>query len=358
MNPFRGAGVATVINAAGKMTALGGTAQHETVARAQAAAAGAHVDMAELRRAVGERVAALAGAEAACITTGAAAGIAIGIAAIHTGRDIEKVRRVPDVSPPRDVLIQRGHDVDFGAEVTQMILLGGGNPIVFGTLDAVTENDLAAALTPAVKAIVYVKSHHCVQEGRLPLAACVGRGVPVLVDAAAETDLRSYIAAGADLVTYSGGKAIGGPTSGFIAGRHDLIEACELQGRGIARAMKVGKEQIMGLLAALDRFEPAGGEDETVLNTLHEGLSAFTNARIVPDRAGRPIRRVGLTEPPDVLRALVQCLTTGEPSIRTRNHQVDKGLLLFDVRELRQHDVPKIIERVQAFYARTPNSRS
>ena len=353
MNPFRGAGVATVINAAGKMTALGGTAQHETVARAQAAAAQAHVDMAELRRAVGERIAALTGAEAACITTGAAAGIAIGVAAILTGRDIEKVRRVPDVSPPKDVLIQRGHDVDFGAEVTQMIRLGGGNPVVFGKPEAVTESDLAAALTPDVKAIVYVKSHHCVQEGRLPLAACLGRGVPVLVDAAAESDMRSYIAAGADLVTYSGGKAIGGPTSGFIAGRHDLIEACELQGRGIARAMKVGKEQIMGLLAALDRFEPADGEDESILVALHVGLSAFTNAQIVPDRAGRSIRRVALTESADVLRALVQHLAAGEPSIRTRNHQVDEGLLLFDARELRQPDVPTIVERVRTFYAET-----
>ena len=63
----------------------------------------------------------------------------------------------------------------------------------------------------------------------------VGRGIPVLVDAAAEADLGTYIADGADLVTYSGGKAIGGPTCGFIPGRASLIEACELQDRGIAR---------------------------------------------------------------------------------------------------------------------------
>ncbi|MXY51012.1 MAG: SelA-like pyridoxal phosphate-dependent enzyme [Gammaproteobacteria bacterium] len=351
MNPFRRIGVETVINAAGKMTALGGSAQHETVAQAQAEAAQAHVDLAELRHAASQHIATRTGAEAACITTGAAAGIALGVAAILTGRDLEKIRRVPDVPAPRDILIQRGHDVDFGAEVTQMIRLGGGRPVVFGTLDAVTEADLAASLSADAKAIVYVKSHHAVQQNRLPLDPCLGRGVPVLVDAAAESDIRTYIAAGADLVTYSGGKAIGGPTCGFIAGRRDLIEACELQGRGIARAMKVGKEQIMGLMAALDRFEPSANDDEAILAALHAGLSSFANALILPDRAGRPIRRVALRESPDVLQALVQHLAANTPSIRTRNHQLNEGLILFDVRELRRHDVDTIVERVRTFYA-------
>lgn len=355
MNPFAQAGVRTVINAAGKMTALGGSAQHPSVAQVQADAAQAHVDLAELRRAAGLRIAEMAGAEAACVTTGAAAGIAIGIAAILTGNDLDKVRRIPDVDGANDVLLQRGHDVDFGAQVTQMIRLGGGKRVLFGADDAVTLDDLEAALTASVRALVYVKSHHCVQENRLPLSAFVGRGVPVLVDAAAEGNLRSYIAAGADLVTYSGGKAIAGPTCGFLAGKATLVEACELQQRGIARTMKVGKEQIMGLLAALDRFDGEPSEvSESTLVALHAGLAAFMAAEIVPDRAGRPIRRVGLRQPPSVAKRLVQHLADGEPSIRTRNHQLADGLVLFDVRELHPDDVAVVIDRVRAFLTLTP----
>ena len=347
MNPYERAGVGTVINAAGKLTALGGTAQEPEVARAQADAAMAHVDLAELRHAAGTRIAQTTGAEAASVTSGAAAGIAIGVAAILAGTDLARIRRLPEMDGPRDVLLQRGHDVDFGAEVTQMIRLGGGRPIVFGAAEGVSETDLHAALSADTAAIVYVQSHHCIQEGRLGLDVLLNRGVPVLVDAAAEQDLRAWIAAGADLVTYSGGKAIGGPTCGFIAGKRALIDACEMQQRGIARAMKVGKEQIMGLLAALDRPRPDSGDD--LLEALHAGLARCADAAIAPDRAGRPIRRVALDLPPRQARALVRYLHDGEPSIRTRNHELDAGRVLFDPRELRPEHVSVIVARVERF---------
>ena len=338
-----------MINAAGKLSSLGGTAQARDVADAQAAAAMAHVDLGHLRRAAGERIAGVTGAEAACVTSGAASGIAIAVAAALTGTDLARVRRVPDLDGPRDVLLQRGHDVDFGAEVTQMIRLGGGRPVVFGALERVTEADLAAALSPDTAAIVYVQSHHCVQQGRLGLSVLTGRGAPVLVDAAAEEDLRAWIDAGADLVTYSGGKAIGGPTCGFVAGKRGLVQACEAQQRGIARAMKVGKEQIMGLLAALDR-PAAEGHVDVVLEKLHAGLADCADVTIVPDRAGRAIRRVALHLQPGRLRALVQFLHDGDPSIRTRNHELASGRVLFDPRELRPEHVPLVVGRVREFF--------
>ncbi|MCZ6890212.1 MAG: SelA-like pyridoxal phosphate-dependent enzyme, partial [Gammaproteobacteria bacterium] len=163
--------------------------------------------------------------------------------------------------------------------------------------------------------------------------------------------------------------AIGGPTVGFITGRSDLIEACELQHRGIARSMKVGKEQIMGLMAALDVYtkseaagatksEAAGateseaaGAADAVLNALVEALSPLPgiDVSIVPDRAGRPIRRVGITSSEFELAALVGYLRDGSPSIRTRNHQLDEGYILLDTRELRLEHVPVIADRIQAF---------
>ena len=350
MNPYGQVAVAPVINAAGKLTALGGSAQSATVAEAQAEAARAHVDLAALRLAAGRRIAAATGADAACVTSGAAAGLAISVAAVLTGNDLQRVRRLPEVEGPNEILLQAGHDVDFGARVSQMVRLAGGRPVVFGSQHAVRETDLTSALSKRAAAILFVKSHHCAQHGRLPLEAMLGRGVPVLVDAAAEADLRTCVAAGADLVTYSGGKAIGGPTSGFIAGRASLIEACELQERGIARAMKVGKEQIAGLLTALDEA-PDTQAVSAVLDALHAGLAALADVRIVPDRAGREIRRIALDLAPVQLRDLVAFLRDGRPSIRTRNHQLGEGYVLFDPREMRLDQVPTVVARVRAFLA-------
>jgi D-glucosaminate-6-phosphate ammonia-lyase len=357
-NPFARLSVPTVINAAGKMTALGGSAQSAEVAAAQAAAAGAHVDLDRLRRAAGVRVAELCGAEAGCITTGAAAGLCISVAAVLTGTDRSRIEALPDrIDGPREVLLQSGHDVNFGATVVQMIRLGGGRPVIAGTRDTVTPEDLQRTIGPGTACLLFVQSHHCVQERRVPLAAmrelAQTAGVPLIVDAAAEEDLRRYVAAGADLVTYSGGKAIGGPTSGFIVGRADLIEACERQGYGIARPMKVGKEQIMGLMAALDAFpQPDRG---TVCEQLFEALRALPGVRVsrVLDRAGRHIERVGVAvgEQPFEPAALVRFLAEGTPSIRTRNHQLGEGLVLFDPRELRESHVPVIRDRVAAFLA-------
>ncbi|HKI74616.1 MAG TPA: hypothetical protein VJ998_08230, partial [Pseudomonadales bacterium] len=104
-----------VINAAGKLTALGGSAQSEAVAAAQASAARQHVDLARLREAASQKIAAYTGAEAACITSGAAAGIVISVAAVLTGTSIEKVSRLPQVDADNRILLQAGHAVNFGA---------------------------------------------------------------------------------------------------------------------------------------------------------------------------------------------------------------------------------------------------
>ena len=160
---YRKFGLDGVINASGKMTALGGTAQSDAVARAQADAAQSHVDLELLRRRAGELVAHYVGSEAASITPGAAAGIAIAVAACITGTRLDRVLRVPDTEGlNRRVLLQAGHDINFGASVAQMIRLGGGRPEVIGWANSVPKtllDDALAAHTDVV-AMVYVQSHH------------------------------------------------------------------------------------------------------------------------------------------------------------------------------------------------------
>ena len=359
-------GLTPVINAAGKLTALGGSAQSEVVAEAQAQAARAHVDLQALRDVAGQHIAKWTGAEAACVTPGAAAGIAIATAACITGSRIERILLIPDSTGMANrVLLQAGHDVNFGASVTQMIRLGGGITQRIGWANAVPFELLDEALTDStdIAAFMYVQSHHAVQERMIPLDACIAachrRAIPVIVDAAAEDDLRRYIAQGADLVTYSGGKAFGGPTSGFIAGRRDLVEACELQQRGIARTMKVGKEQIAGLLAALTDYV---GRDDAAIDAARNKLIANLQAELADvtglathlkaDEAGRAIHRLALrrSDGGDI-RELVRFLARGTPSIRVREHHLDDGIALIDPREMSAPQSALVAKQVRAFFA-------
>ncbi len=366
MSIYERFGLPGVINAAGKMTSLGGTAQSEGVAAAQAEAARTHVDLALLRERAGELIAGRCGAEAAMVTTGAAAGIALAVAACVAGGDPERVARLPDSEGwANRVLLQAGHWVHFGAPVEQMVRLGGGRPLAFGDEDAVTEDDLARALAQeGVAALLFVQSHHAAQEGRLDLDACIRlahvAGVPVVVDAAAEEDLRIYVAGGADLVTYSGGKAFGGPTVGFVAGRRTLVDACEAQQRGIGRPMKVGKEQIAGLLVALEEYEAADthaerARRERVNRIVESALAGRPEAEVSRhrDEAGRPIERVRIAAVGGAfdVRDLVRFLEDGSPAVRTRNHHLPEGYFLLDPREVTEEQAHQVAARLRAFFA-------
>ncbi len=353
-----------VINAAGKLTALGGSAQSEAVAAEQARWARRHVDLAELRRTAGRRLALWCGADAGCVTSGAAAGVAISVAAIVAGTNRYRIQQLPASDTPHRVALQAGHAVNYGATVEQLIRLGGATPFVIGSVNSVTEGLLADALdTERVSAFLYVKSHHTQQENMVSLESvvriCHARRIPVIVDAAAEEDLERFIDADADLVTYSGGKAFGGPTSGFIVGRKALIEACEAQFQGIARTMKVGKEQITALLVAMEAYtsaDPAerarllGARNERLINRC--GEQKLLELSLKPDEAGRPFERVAVRLRRGDIRKLVQFLVDGNPSIRTRNHHLDKGELLIDPREIQDEDVDTIADRLNEF-ART-----
>jgi len=351
----------SIINAAGKLTALGGSAQSDASANAQALAARQHVDLTELRRHAGSAIAKHAGAEAACITSGAAAGISISIAATLTGTNLDLIHQLPASDQVGNrVLLQAGHAINFGAPVEQMIRLGGGEPRLLGSANNCAEKILRDTLErEEFAAMVYVQSHHCVQTGQIGLNRCLelchAKAVPVIVDAAAEEDLRSYLRLGADLVIYSGGKAFCGPTSGFIVGRADLIEACEMQNLGIARTMKVGKETIAGLLVAMEEYVGADQEqrlqayarcNELLLKTV-ASCQNFS-ARLQQDEAGRGFARVaiGLNDDRLDIRDLVIMLRDGSPSIRTRNHHLDEGYLLLDPREVNQDQINIIATRL------------
>lgn len=361
MSAFKKWGMRQVINASGKMTALGATAVGPEVAAALAAGSSDYVIMEELLAAAGERIARSTGAEFALPTIGAAAGIAISVAACVAGKDLVAIEALPQSRGRRnEVVLPKGHSVHFGGSIPQMIRLGGGLPVEAGHANLVTLEHVERSLTDQTVALFYCKSHHAVQKGMVSLEEFISIGqryhLSVIVDAAAEEDLRRYVQLGADLVIYSGGKAIGGPTSGFICGRRELVEACALQYQGIGRAMKVSKEAIAGLLTALELYEgrnlhEEGRRDRARMEWLVKELSSVPGlrARIIQDEAGREIYRASIEVLPEAgltARDVLKALESGDPAIYTRNHQVNLGIINVDPRPLLPGQEQIVLERL------------
>lgn len=361
MGVYEELGISPAINASGKMTALGGSVLDDTVVAAMAEAARNHVVMDDLMKVAGEVIAKATGAEDGCPTTGAASGIAIAVAAVVAGMEPDRIERLPDPGDrPHEVLLLKGHSVNFGAPVRQMVALGGGRVVEVGSVNKVTAAHVEGAITGRTAALLYVQSHHTVHKGSVSLADMIAIGrrhdIPVIVDAAAEDDLRHWPATGADLVVFSGGKAIGGPTSGLVCGRRTLIEACRAQYTGIARPMKVGKETVLGLLQALrtygdDEAGDGGRERMAALAAQLGGLPGVT-ATVERDEAGRNIHRAVLTVDPVTARldaqGVARELAAGSPPVFLRDHQANTGRLSIDPRPITAAEEAELVTRISA----------
>jgi D-glucosaminate-6-phosphate ammonia-lyase len=363
MDAYEELGVSRVINASGMMTALGGSTISARVGQEMAHAGQQQVVIEELQRQAGAEIARLLGTEDALVTTGAASGIALMVAALVAGSDMTRVEALPDPGDaPNEIIIQAGHVVNFGAPVRQMVAIGGGKARPIGSTNQVHEAHLSGAINANTAGVLFVQSHHCVQKGMLSLKRvvelCQERAVPVILDAAAEEDLRAFATCGVDLVTFSGGKAIGGPASGIIAGRADLIEACRAQLSGIGRPMKVGKEAIIGLVTALNDYV---NRDLAALRArqreiVDDLLGAFAEipgvqTRRLDDEAGRGIQRAAIELSPDRALELAHFLRSGTPPIYPREHLLNLGLVALDPRPLSRDDAEVIVSRVREFFA-------
>ncbi len=212
-----------------------------------------------------------------------------------------RAERLPDTQGLRnEIVLQKGHVVNYGSLITGDIRLSGARPVEIGAAFDAAPYQLRAALGPATAAALYVVSHHTAQSGMIALKDFIheahAAGVPVIVDAAAEYDWPGMIAAGADLVLFSAQKAMGGPTAGLIAGRADLVRACAAQRYGVGRPMKAGKEAVIGAIAALQRWSrrDEAAEQAAVLEraeklvALVQDMPGIT-ASIAPDETGNPL---------------------------------------------------------------------
>jgi L-seryl-tRNA(Ser) seleniumtransferase len=360
-------GVHTIINASGATTAVSGTLMSPEVAEAMVEATKAFVVLDELNAKVGEKIAQVTGAEAGYVTCGSAAAMAIAAAACIAGSDPARIRQLPDSSGmPNEIIIHRVHRIGYD----QMFRSGGGKLIEIG-LPALTERwELEAVICERTAAVAYIDSpatganaldFHTVVE------IAHQHNLPVIVDAASTlppvSHLTRWIAWGADLVIYSGGKGIRGPQdSGLLAGRKDLIQAAVLNGnphRGIGRGMKVSKEAMVGLAVAIDQFMARDHDRdfaehrkqaEIVLAGLGERRDVRCELVADPEAHPAPIVSVypveGRWQPQTVLHALQH----GTPGIYGK---VEHGALTINTHCLRQGEPEQIVDRINEVLDRT-----
>lgn len=369
-------GLRPIINVSGTMTALGASIAVPAAVAATAQIMPEWVEINDLHRHASRAIAAATGGEAGFVTSSCSAALTLAVAACMTGPDLARIEQLPDAAGMKHrVPIMLGHMVGYGAPVEQGIRLAGATVVPVGQATDVRPYQLEAALTPDVACAMYVVSHHCVRYGQLPLeefaAICRARGVPVIVDAASEYDLRGFLARGADLACYSAHKFLGGPTAGIVAGRKDLVRATFLQNMGIGRGMKVGKESIMGTIAALEAW---GARDHEAVRAreqlaLDHWLARFAAvpglaADIEPDPTDNPLDRLRLSVDPARARLsaweLADRLAAGDPPVIVRDHEVELGHFFLDPCNLHEGEevtvADRIVAEVEAARARGPGN--
>jgi len=299
MTIYDSLGVPPIINASGSVTRLGGAPMPAAVLDAFRDAAAAHVPLEQLQAAASRRIAAVTGTEAGLVTAGSAAALTLGTAAILCRFDLGRVERLPHCEGfPHEFVIAReqrsGYDHAIRAAGARLVEVGFNEIVANAGVRRTEAWEYESAFSGATAGVVYGFA----SDSQPPLADVVERahrhGLPVLVDAAGELPPKSNLvdiaATGADLVAFSGGKAIRGPQStGILCGLRDLVASAAIQmldmddhlelwdppaaliekskidglpRHGIGRALKVSKEEIVALLTALDLFASGGYEAE------------------------------------------------------------------------------------------------
>jgi len=355
-------GLRPIINVSGTMTALGASIVVPEAVRAVADILPEFVEITDLQRKASAAIARATGAEAGFVTACASAGITLSVAGCMTGADLGRIEQLPDPTGMKtEVVIQLGHMVGYGAPVEQAIRLAGATVVPVGQATEVRPYQLAHRLGERTAAAVYVVSHHCVSYGQLPLRQfaeiCHARGVPVLADLASEYELRSFLAAGADVAIYSAHKFLGGPTAGIVAGPKALIRAVFLQNFGIGRGMKVGKEGMVGTIAALDAWAK---RDHAAVRAMETGFLRLWRERfsgrpgvtvtLEPDPTNNPLDRLKVAVDPGAARTtaweLADALAAGDPPVIVRDHEVEHGSFYLDPCNLHPGEAAIVADRM------------
>ena len=251
-------GLRTFINAAGTYTTMTASLMHDEVLDAINGSAKEFIMYDEVQDKAGEKIAALCHAEAAMVTAGCWSALVLGTAGVLTGMDVQKIALLPNVEglEKNEVIVQKGHNHDYIHALTNT----GIKPVEIETIE-----DLEKSINSKTALMYFLNesSPHGKILHKEWLEVAKKNNIPTIIDIAADIppveNLWKYNEMGFDLICVSGGKALRGPQSaGLLYGKRDLIAAARLnsppRGGNIGRGMKVNKEEILGMYAALDKY--------------------------------------------------------------------------------------------------------
>ena len=336
MSIYKRLGIRTVINGNATLTRLGGSIMPPEVVAAMADAAKHFVDIIELQKRVGEEIAKLTHNEAAYVSCGAAAALTLSTAACITGLDPDTREKLPhlDASMKSEVIVHRHGRVGYDYAIRQV----GVTFVEIGDKNGATPDELENAITEKTAAIFYFANpsrEHLWVPYEKAISIAKRHNVPFIVDAAAQLpppeNLWRFTQMGADLALFSGGKGLCGPqSSGLIVGKKALIAAIAFNGPPhpfIGRGMKVGKEELVGLLTAVewylnqdhDKLQQSYEDQVTYYDEVFADIQGVTVHRIFPSEAGQPMPRTEIRFDAEHLgitrNEILQQLVEGDPSI-------------------------------------------
>ena len=338
-------GIRPIINAHATLTNLGGSLMPEEVRKAMEDSAGSFVDLHQLQRSVGERIAELTRNEAAYVSCGAASGLLLATAACISRHAPDAYEDFPKFEKvPNEVIVQGIHRNSYDYAVRE----AGATMVEIGSMEGTHMDDLESAFSPATVAVFWFQGAMN-RPSELSLDEVIRsarkRKVPVIVDAAAQlppaSNLWNFTQKSADLAIFSGGKDLAGPqASGLVLGSRDLIERIRSFGapyHGVGRPMKVGKEELMGLLAAVERYLSLDHESQqrTYEQRVQfwirglEGREGVRALRDFPNEAGQPVPRTLVELPSEKPKEqVIDALLHGEPRVAVAPSENGNALLL------------------------------
>jgi D-glucosaminate-6-phosphate ammonia-lyase len=386
-NIYKRFGIRQVINGRSYSTKVGGCLMEPEVLQAMQEAAKSFVRIADLQEAASKVIAAMTGAEAGVVTSGASAALTLAAAACIAGLDPEVMNRLPDTRGLRNqVIVPRLHRNDYD----HALRTAGARIVEIGFIQSTFTYELENTINDKTAAIFFLASQG---DGSLPLGVVTETAhrhhIPVIVDAAAELpppeNLKRFISQGADLVAFSGGKHLHGPQgSGFLCGKKELILSASLQlqdmdvspktwvyrdlieeGRlvgpphhGLGRGFKVGKEEIVGLLTALQIYPNRDFESE--LNTwtariweIVDGLDTVEGVKasyVFPTETGRPVpaAHIWIDRVATGLSAddVINQLEAGDPIIAVYENMAYRDFIVIFPEALRDGEPGVIVRRI------------
>lgn len=391
MGIYESFGVTPIINATGSVTRLGGAPMPAEVLEAYRASAAEAVPLEWMQAAASRVIAEHTGTEAGLVTSGAASALTLGAAAILAGDDLGRMEQLPQTDGfPNEFLVAReqrnGYDHAVRAAGVRLVEVGFNELVANAGVRRTETWEFEAAIGPRTAGILYVRSPDSRPRLEELVRMAHRHGLAVLVDAAAEipprANLKAISATGADLVTFSGGKAIRGPQStGILCGRRELIQSAALQlldmddhpelweppgawidraripgipRHGIGRGYKVSKEEIAALLTALQLFVGGAYDSEVALylprlQRVQQALvggSLATRIHESKDGEAFPVLEILLGDEKTAFHACRK-LRDGCPAVFVGHSRLPEGKLLVHPLCLADHHIQPLIERLR-----------